>query len=112
MIYWAAVFLVIALVAAFLGFSGIAGVSMNIAWILFIVGLIVAVIFFIMGRRGAAIAARDFCLRGNEKPKTPLGLASARGDMRLTSTDHVHSAVRSQAMLQVPRKDCNCRTRS
>ena len=29
MIYWAAVFLVIALVAAFLGFSGIAGVSMK-----------------------------------------------------------------------------------
>jgi uncharacterized membrane protein YtjA (UPF0391 family) len=51
MIYWAAVFLVIALVAAFLGFSGIAGVSMNIAWILFIVGLILAVIFFVVGRR-------------------------------------------------------------
>jgi uncharacterized membrane protein YtjA (UPF0391 family) len=51
MIYWAAVFLVIALVAAFLGFSGIAGLSMNIAWILFIVGLILAVIFFIIGRR-------------------------------------------------------------
>jgi len=51
MIYWAAVFLVIALVAAFLGFSGIAGLSMNIAWILFIVGLILAVIFFVVGRR-------------------------------------------------------------
>ena len=54
MIYWAAVFLVIALVAAFLGFSGIAGVSMNIAWILFIVGVILAVIFFVMGRRPPA----------------------------------------------------------
>jgi len=51
MIYWAAVFLVIALVAAFLGFSGIAGLSMNIAWILFIVGVILAVIFFVIGRR-------------------------------------------------------------
>jgi uncharacterized membrane protein YtjA (UPF0391 family) len=51
MIYWAAVFLVIALVAAFLGFSGIAGLSMNIAWILFIVGLILAVVFFLIGRR-------------------------------------------------------------
>lgn len=51
MIYWAAVFLVIALAAAFLGFSGIAGLSMNIAWILFIVGLILAVVFFVMGRR-------------------------------------------------------------
>lgn len=51
MIYWAAVFLVIALVAAFLGFSGIAGISMNIAWILFVVGLILAMVFCLIGRR-------------------------------------------------------------
>ena len=51
MLYWAAVFLVIALVAALLGFTGVAGLSMNIAWILFIVGLILAVVFFVMGRR-------------------------------------------------------------
>jgi uncharacterized membrane protein YtjA (UPF0391 family) len=50
-IYWAAVFLIIALVAAVLGFSGIAGTAVNIAWILFVVGLIVAVIFFALGRR-------------------------------------------------------------
>ena len=51
MLYWAAVFLVIALLAAVLGFSGIAGLSMNIAWILFVVGLILAIVFFVMGRR-------------------------------------------------------------
>jgi uncharacterized membrane protein YtjA (UPF0391 family) len=51
MLYWAAVFLIIGLVAAVLGFSGVAGMSMNIAWILFIVGLILAVVFFVMGRR-------------------------------------------------------------
>jgi uncharacterized membrane protein YtjA (UPF0391 family) len=51
MLYWAAVFLVIALVAALLGFTGVAGLSMNMAWILFIIGLIVAVVFFVMGRR-------------------------------------------------------------
>ncbi len=51
MLYWAAVFLVVALIAAVLGFAGIAGLSMNIAWILFVVGLILAVIFFVMGRR-------------------------------------------------------------
>jgi uncharacterized membrane protein YtjA (UPF0391 family) len=51
MIYWAAVFLIIALVAAVLGFTGIAGTAVNIAWILFVVGLIVAVIFFVLGRR-------------------------------------------------------------
>ena len=51
MLYWAAVFLIIGLVAAVLGFSGVAGMSMNIARILFIVGLILAVVFFVMGRR-------------------------------------------------------------
>ena len=51
MLYWAAVFLVIALLAAVLGFSGIAGISMNIAWILFVVGLILAIVFFVVGRR-------------------------------------------------------------
>jgi uncharacterized membrane protein YtjA (UPF0391 family) len=51
MLYWAAVFLVIGLVAALLGVTGVAGLSMNIAWILFIVGLILAVVFFVMGRR-------------------------------------------------------------
>jgi uncharacterized membrane protein YtjA (UPF0391 family) len=50
MFYWAAVFLVIALVAGVLGFGGIAGVSSNIAWVLFIVGLVLALIFFLRGR--------------------------------------------------------------
>jgi uncharacterized membrane protein YtjA (UPF0391 family) len=50
MVSWAAVFLVIALVAALLGFTGIAGMSMNIAWILFVVGMIFAIVLFIMGR--------------------------------------------------------------
>jgi uncharacterized membrane protein YtjA (UPF0391 family) len=50
MFYWAAVFLVIALIAAVLGFGGIAGVSSNIAWILFVVGLIVALVLFLRGR--------------------------------------------------------------
>jgi uncharacterized membrane protein YtjA (UPF0391 family) len=51
MLYWAVIFLVVALIAGVLGFSGIAGVATNIAWILFIVGLVLAVIFFISGRR-------------------------------------------------------------
>ncbi|MCO5120186.1 MAG: DUF1328 domain-containing protein [Burkholderiaceae bacterium] len=51
MFYWAAVFLVIGLVALLFGFGGIAGLSMNIAWILFVVGLIFAVLFMILGRR-------------------------------------------------------------
>jgi uncharacterized membrane protein YtjA (UPF0391 family) len=51
MIGWAATFLIVALVAAVLGFSGIAGVATNIAWILFVVGLILAVVFALFGRR-------------------------------------------------------------
>ncbi len=51
MIGWAATFLVIALVAAVLGFSGIAGVATNIAWLLFVVGLILAIVFALLGRR-------------------------------------------------------------
>ena len=51
MIAWAATFLIIALVAAVLGFTGIAGIATNIAWILFVVGLILAIVFALLGRR-------------------------------------------------------------
>ena len=51
MIGWAATFLVIAIVAAVLGFSGIAGIATNIAWVLFVVGLILAIVFALLGRR-------------------------------------------------------------
>ncbi|NND61066.1 MAG: DUF1328 domain-containing protein [Gammaproteobacteria bacterium] len=54
MLNWAFIFLIVALVAAVLGFSGIAGAATNIAWILFVVGLIVAAVFFLMGRRPTA----------------------------------------------------------
>ena len=51
MIGWAVTFLIIALIAGVLGFSGIAGTAVNIAWILFVVGLILAVVFMLFGRR-------------------------------------------------------------
>jgi uncharacterized membrane protein YtjA (UPF0391 family) len=51
MLYWAAVFLVIALAAALFGFVGLAGTAANIAWILFVVGVILAVVFAVLGRR-------------------------------------------------------------
>jgi len=37
MIGWAATFLIIALLAAVLGFTGIAGIAVQLAWILFVV---------------------------------------------------------------------------
>lgn len=51
MIGWALTFLIVAIVAAIFGFSGIAGAATNIAWILFVVGLILAVILALTGRR-------------------------------------------------------------
>lgn len=52
MIGWALTFLVVALIAGLLGLTGIAGVATNIAWILFVVGFVLAIIFAIRGRRG------------------------------------------------------------
>jgi uncharacterized membrane protein YtjA (UPF0391 family) len=51
MFYWAAVFLIIALVAGLFGFAGLAGTAANIAWILFVVGLVLFVAFLVLGRR-------------------------------------------------------------
>ena len=51
MLRWAVIFFIVAIVAAVLGFSGIAGAATNIAWILFVVGLIAGLIFLVMGRR-------------------------------------------------------------
>lgn len=51
MLHWAAVFLVIALIAGLFGFAGIAGTAVNIAWTLFVIGLILALVFLVIGRR-------------------------------------------------------------
>jgi uncharacterized membrane protein YtjA (UPF0391 family) len=51
MLSWAITFFIIAIIAAVLGFSGIAGTAVNIAWALAVIGVILAVIFLIAGRR-------------------------------------------------------------
>jgi len=51
MISWAVTFLIIAVIAAILGFTGIAGTAVHIAWILVVVGLVLALVFGLMGRR-------------------------------------------------------------
>ena len=48
---WAVTFLIIGLVAALFGFTGLAGTAVNIAWILFVVGIILFVVFLVLGRR-------------------------------------------------------------
>jgi len=50
MFNWALTFLIVALIAGLLGFTGVAGAASQIAWILFVVGLILAAVFFIRGR--------------------------------------------------------------
>jgi len=55
MIGWAATFLIIGIIAGVLGFSGIAGTSVHIAWILFVVGLVLAVVFALIGRRPPSV---------------------------------------------------------
>ena len=51
MLYWALIFLIVAMVAGVLGLTGVASIAAEIAWALFVIGLILAVVFFVMGRR-------------------------------------------------------------
>jgi uncharacterized membrane protein YtjA (UPF0391 family) len=53
MFKWALIFAVIALLAAVLGFGGVAGAAAGIAKILFFVGLALVVLFLILGSAAA-----------------------------------------------------------
>lgn len=50
MFSWAVTFLIIALVAAVLGFSGVAGAATSIAWFCAVAGLVIAAVIFVRGR--------------------------------------------------------------
>src|SRR5688500_9290881 len=54
MLSWAITFLIIALIAAVLGFGGVAGTAAGIAKILFFVFLVLFIVSLISGRRGPA----------------------------------------------------------
>jgi uncharacterized membrane protein YtjA (UPF0391 family) len=51
MLHWSLMFLVLALIAAILGFGGLAGAAVGIAKVLFFVFLVVWLIGFLSGRR-------------------------------------------------------------
>ena len=51
MLSWAVTFLIIGLIAAVLGFSGIAGTAVNLAWILAVIGIVLFLVFMVIGRR-------------------------------------------------------------
>jgi uncharacterized membrane protein YtjA (UPF0391 family) len=50
MLNWSITFLVVGLIAAVLGFTGIAGAATQIAWILFVVFLVLFLVSLFMGR--------------------------------------------------------------
>jgi len=50
MLYYALMFLLLGVVAAALGLSGIAAVATQISWILFVVGVALLIIHMVMGR--------------------------------------------------------------
>jgi uncharacterized membrane protein YtjA (UPF0391 family) len=52
MLNWALTFFVIALIAAVLGFSGVAGMSANIGWLLAVLGVVVLVIGLVSSNLG------------------------------------------------------------
>jgi uncharacterized membrane protein YtjA (UPF0391 family) len=54
MLQWALTFFVIALIAALLGFSGVAGMSAEIGWIFVVVAVIFLIVGVLAGRRPPA----------------------------------------------------------
>lgn len=51
MLYYALMFLIVGLVAGALGLVGIAAVAGQIAWVLFLIGIVLIVVHMISGRR-------------------------------------------------------------
>jgi uncharacterized membrane protein YtjA (UPF0391 family) len=50
MLYYALIFLIVGLVAGALGLFGVAQVASQIAWILFLVGIVLLVVHMVSGR--------------------------------------------------------------
>ena len=51
MLYYAIVFLIIGLIAGALGITGVAAVASQIAWVLFLIGVVLLLVHIITGRR-------------------------------------------------------------
>ena len=50
MLYYALVFLIIGLVAGALGIYGVAAVASQIAWVLFLIGVVLLIVHLVSGR--------------------------------------------------------------
>ena len=51
MLHYALVFLIVGLIAGALGVTGVAVVASQIAWVLFLIGVVLVVIHLVTGRR-------------------------------------------------------------
>jgi uncharacterized membrane protein YtjA (UPF0391 family) len=51
MLYYALIFLIVGLVAGALGLFGIAAIAGQIAWVLFLIGVVLIIVHLISGRR-------------------------------------------------------------
>jgi uncharacterized membrane protein YtjA (UPF0391 family) len=50
MLYYALIFLIVGLVAGALGLFGVAEVASRIAWVLFLIGVVILVVHLVSGR--------------------------------------------------------------
>ncbi len=55
MIYYALVFLIVGLIAGALGLAGVAAVASQIAWVLFLIGIVLLVVHLARGRTPPAL---------------------------------------------------------
>jgi uncharacterized membrane protein YtjA (UPF0391 family) len=56
MLYYALMFLVVGLIAGMLGLFGVAAMASQIAWVLFLIGVVMLIVHLITGgRRGARV---------------------------------------------------------
>ena len=51
MLHYALVFLVVGLIAGLLGVTGVAAIAMQIAWVLFVIGLLLLAVHLLSGGR-------------------------------------------------------------
>ena len=55
MLHYALMFLIVGLIAGALGLAGVAAVAGQIAWVLFLIGIVLVVINLASGRRPSAL---------------------------------------------------------
>jgi len=55
MLQWALTFFVIALIAALMGFGGVAGLSAEIGWVFVVVAIVFLIVGLLAGRRPPAV---------------------------------------------------------